>query len=365
MKLTIKSDKLQEMVSKAMKGSSQNKMIPLTQMIAIELKENVLTLITTDATNYLYIQEDKVAGDDFYCVVQTDTFSKLIARMTCPEIILELKENALEVKGNGKYTIELPLDENGEMVKYPNPMNNINLSIMKPEKVHLSTVKAILNTVKPALATTVEVPCYTGYYAGENIVATDTYKICSLGIKLADEKKLISADMMDLLDVMTSEEIEMYMFNDDVIVFKTPDCVVYGTAMEGIEDYQIDAISGLLEQDFESMCKLPKNHLLQLLDRLALFVGTYDKNGIYLTFTKDGMQVNSKASSGTEIIQYQDSKNFTDFTCCIDIEMFRTQVKALAGDIVELYYGQETSIKIVEGNVTQIIALLEDDRIAE
>ena len=112
MKLTIKTVKLKEMVAKAVKGVGNNKLIPLTSLMAIELKDATLTLITTDATNYLYISEDKVVGEDFYVVVDANVFSKLISKMTCEDVTLEIKSDiiALQVKGNGTYKIELPLD---------------------------------------------------------------------------------------------------------------------------------------------------------------------------------------------------------------------------------------------------------------
>ena len=60
MKLTINAVKLQEMVSRASKGVGNNKLIPITSLNCIEVKDNVLTLITTDATNYLYITDSQV-----------------------------------------------------------------------------------------------------------------------------------------------------------------------------------------------------------------------------------------------------------------------------------------------------------------
>ena len=50
MKLSIKTEKLKEMVSRSIKGVGNNKLIPLTSLMAIELKDGKLTLITTDAT---------------------------------------------------------------------------------------------------------------------------------------------------------------------------------------------------------------------------------------------------------------------------------------------------------------------------
>jgi DNA polymerase III sliding clamp (beta) subunit (PCNA family) len=348
------------MVSKAMKGASCNKMIPLTGLMAIELKGYALTLITTDATNYLYVREDKVEGDDFYVVVQADMFAKLISKLTCEKVSLELKDNILIVKGNGKYSIELPLDEEGELIKYPNPLAGKTF-VGDSYTVNLSTIKLILNTAKAALADTLEVPCYTGYYVGNKVVSTDTYKICGINIKLWDEPALISPEMMNLLDIFTDEKIAVYR-NDNTIVFKSENCTVHGTLMDSIDDYQIEAIDGLLEQGFESSCKLTKSALLQLLDRLALFVSPYDKNGIYLTFTRDGLQIESKQANSVEVIPYTESENFCDFTCCVDIEMLHSQVKANTGDSITIHYGEENAIKITDGNVTQVVALLEDER---
>lgn len=360
MKLTLKTEKLKEMVSRAVKGVSNNKLIPLTSLMAIEVTDNKLTLITTDATNYLYITEDKVVADDFYVVVDATTFSKLVSKMTCENITLEVKTGVLNVKGNGNYKIELPIDENGGPIKYPDPVDRLDLSSAIQKTINRTTVQVILETIKPALAVTLENPCYTGYYIGDGIVATDTYKIASMDVNLLGANRLVSPEFMDLLAVMTNEKITV-MYTDTDIVCSTPDCTVYGKFMDGIEDYAIDAIMELVNTDIDSFCSVPKNALLQLLDRLSLFVGPYDKNAIHLTFTQNGLQVSSKATNGIEIIDYIASDNFKDFTCAIDIQMLTQEVKAISNDVIELYYGEDNAIKMTDGNITIIVALLEDD----
>lgn len=360
MKLSMSTSTLQSMVAKATKGASCNKLIPLTGLMAIELKNHKLTLTTTDANNYLYIKQSHVDGDYFYVVVQVDIFAKLIARLTCETVTLTLKSHKLVVNGNGEYSIELPLDEDGELIKYPNPLEKMILTDC--DEINLSTINLILNTAKVSLATTMEVPCYTGYYIGKRIIATDTCQICGINIKLLSMPALISSEMMDLMGVMTDEKICVYR-DDDVIVFESGNCTIYGHVMDSIENYQVEAITELLETEFNSSCKLPKSAMLQLLDRLALFVGVYDKNGIYLTFTNEGLVISSKQSNSSELIKYLDSKDFADFTCCIDIEMLRSQIKANTGDSIEVQYGEDNAIKMTDGNVTQILALLEDDRV--
>ena len=168
--------------------------------------------------------------------------------------------------------------------------------------------------------------------------------------------------MMNLFDTFTDEEI-IVARSGDIMIFKTNNCTIYGKLMDCIDDYQIDAIGDLLNQPFESSCKVSKSALLHLLDRLSLFVSAYDKNGIYLIFTREGLQIDSKRSNSTELIPYSESQNFKDFTCCIDIEMFQSQIKANTGDAIEIQYGADNAIKMTDGNVTQIIALLDDDRL--
>lgn len=357
MQLTIKTDIFKELVSRSIKGASQNKLIPLTGLMAIQLKDNKVTLITTDASNYLYINQDNIVGDEFYVVVQVEQFSKLIGKMTCENITLEVNDGILNVKGNGEYKIELPLDEEGNTIQFPDPVADVKLK-KKGTEIALATIKTILNSIKSALAVTMEVPVYTRYYMGQRVVATDTYKVSSLDADvLKTDPLLISAETMNLLDVMTCEKIDFQKIND-VLVFNTPDCVVYGHAMEGVDDYQIDAIGGLLEQEFDSKCKLEKSSFLSILDRIGLFVGQYDNKAIVLTFTETGVEISSKASTGVELLSYAESENFKPYTCNIDIEMLNTQLKANTGDVVQLQYGNDASIKIVDGNITQIIALL-------
>ena len=362
MRITLNTMKLQEMVSKAVKGASSNKLIPLTELMSIRLNANQLVLTTTDATNYLYICDDGVTGEDFEIVVRVDVFSKLISKMTCENVTLDIENDNLTVIGNGRYSIELPLDENGQLIKYPDPLKEFMESpeMLPSTEINLSTIKLILATNKAALATTLEVPCYTGYYVGDKVLTTDTYKICATKIPIFDEPVLLNPEMVNLLDVMTAEKV-ICVWRENKIVFKTPDCTVYGTTLAGIEDFAIDAISQLVDEPFDSCCKVAKNELLGVLDRLSLFVGDYDRNEITLTFTEDGISCTNKKQSGAETVKYLETKNFQDYTCIVDIVMLASQVKAQQSDSVELWYGKPNAIKLVDGNVTQIVALSENE----
>lgn len=357
--LAVKTIKLQEMVSKAVKGAGNNKHIPLTSLMEVKLENNVFSLMTTDASNYLKVIEEKFPGDNFYAVVECETFAKLIAKTTVDTITLMVNaDNALEVKGNGKYVIELPLDEEGNLIRFP----QYKMMESKWQKgINLSSVKSILAVNKAALAETMEVPCYTAYYVGkEAVVTTDTFKICYNAIGLFDEDILLPAETMNLIGLMTDEKITVD-YDGAGILFVTDNCIVYGLTADGIDNFNLEAITGFVQSDFPSSCKLPKSALLSLLDRLGLFVTTYDNNGVNFVFSKEGVIVNSKKQTGSELIKYQDSKNFQPYSCIADIQLLRSQINAIDEEVVELWYGHPAALKLTHRNVTQIVSLLDDE----
>jgi len=360
MKLTIKTLKFQEMVSKAAKGASENKLLPITSMLAIQLVSNKLTLITTDTSNTLKIITDKIEGEDFYAVVPVDVFSRLIAKTTSESIILTLKDNLLEVKGNGTYNIALPMDEEGVIV-FP----EYNFQKRADAKiVNLTTIKAILSINKAAIAKTMDSPCLCGYYANDMVITTDENVICFNKLDLVGEPILISPEMMELLSLNSSEKINFF-HTDNYFLFETDDLVLYGAEHDGKELFPATEINTYLTETFPAMCKLPKALIQNVIDRLSLFIEPYDKNGAYFTFTKMGVKITSKKSSSVELVPYAESKKFTPFMCCVDIPMLKSQIDANPSESIELWYGHDAAIKMTSGNVTQVIALLEDESLGE
>lgn len=361
MKFAINTEKLKEMVARSIKGASNNKLIPITGLMAIQLVDGVLTLITTDATNYLYIKEPGIEGDDFYAVVSADTLFKLVSKLTCETTVFEIAKGnwVLNVEGNGHYRIELPLDENGGAIKYPDPYAKYE-TVADYGYINKTIVQVILETIKSALSVSLDNPCYTGYYVGDKIVATDTFKIANMDTLMFEVPKLISSQLMDLLSVMTEEKIKVYYGGNDVLIFDTPDCIIVGRTMEGLEEFAIEPITELVQTKFDHFCAVPKSILLQALDRLMIFVGPYDKNEVSLTFTENGLQISSKEANGIELIEYVASEQFIDFTCAIDIQMLIQEIKSIQSDVINIYYGNDSSLKLVDGNITIIIAFLED-----
>lgn len=357
--MKVTTSRIKEAVNKAIKGASFNNLIPLTSMLGIKISDGNMRLLTTDMTNNLCVIIDKVAGDDMDITVDADKFGKLISKITSDDIELTVNDSVLVVKGNGTYKISLVTDEEG-LVSFP----DITIEGDCENEVKLSSIMSAYNINRTALAKTLEQPALIGYYCADKVITTDSNVITFNDFNMmgTDEPALISAQMMQLLTLNKQENIK-WTFDKDTkeFTFISDDVIITGPMLEGIEDFPAEAISAYLDEAFPSSCKVPKELLLSVLDRLALFIEPYDKNGAYFTFGRKGITIHSKKDASTEVINYVESKDFEPFTCLVDIPMLKEQIQANPEDTIKLYYGNENALKIECGKVTQVIALLEDE----
>lgn len=361
--MKVVTNRMKDAVNKAIKGAGFNNLIPITSMIGIKLSDGKLRLLTTDMTNTLCIIIDKVAGDDIDITVDADKFGKLIAKTTSEDIDLSVKDDVLFVKANGTYKIPLISDEEG-LISFPDVPQDYSTPPEKWTGVKLSSIMQAYNINKSALAKTLENPALTGYYCGDTVISTDANVITFNGFKMFawDFPVLISAQQMALISLFKEEDIKVTC-DPERIIFVTDTQIVEGSLMEGVEDFPANEVNAYLDEAFTSSCKVPKDLLLSVLDRLALFIEPYDKNGAYFTFGRKGINIHSKKDASTETINYVESKNFQPFVCCVDIPMLKEQLQANPDDTVKICYGNENALKIESGKVTQVIALLEDEEL--
>lgn len=205
----------------------------------------------------------------------------------------------------------------------------------------------------------------TGYYFNaEGTHTTDQFKICSSKIPLFTEDVLVPAELMDLVSLIDTEDVKIQL-DGNKLLFTSDTVIVHGSVLDGVEDYPIEAVTNFTNTEFESSAQVARQAFLDVIDRLTLFVSAYDKNTIYMTFTKDGIMVTSKRSNGAEKLSYQGSENFKPYTCAVDIDVLKSQLQAQEGEVVNLWYGNETALKMTFDNVVQVVALLEDERAEE
>lgn len=359
MKFTVNTEILQNMVSKVIRCSSNNKLIPITSLMSIKVADGIFTLTTTDATNYFYVQsKDKVDCENFEVSVIADTFTKLIQKTTTKTVSLDIEDGVLQVTGNGDYKLELPLDENGSVIKFPNKLPD-----SEPTPVNVinkSSIEKMLNYNKASLAVGVEIPALCHYYCGESIITSDVTTMCKTDIKMFDKPLLLTAQMVELLGVMTDDKVNVWYSDSEILLWDSTS-TIYAPLTEGVETYPADTLLGHIATEMESSCKVSREAVVNLLDRLSLFVSSYDKKWVYVTFTDKGIVFSSKTSSGTELVPYISSENFKAFTSGIDIEVLKGILSTQTGEALEMSYGSDLFIKLTAGNVTQLVAWADDE----
>lgn len=353
---TFATDRLKQLVSYAIKGAGFNKLLELSTYMGIRVDSGILYLNTTDGTNYLSVSDACVA-DDMDITVDADLFSKLIGKINSDTVDMEVVNNTLVVTGKGKYTLELIPDENGGLFSFPNKFPDETETICT---IGASDLLAISTSVKASLSS-VPGSAYSSYYFGNIIASTDKAMMTIFNKKFCNEPYLLNRDFVDLMcmgnvDAEISKSDNLIMANASIsekgmISICTP-------IQAGVSDFNIDGVNKFAALKINSFCRIRKAELLDLLDRMILFVSKFDDGVIQLEFGNTGVSVSSLASNGVEFVEYQECKNVEPTTIKINIDRLRNQLKAYSSDLVDLYFGNDICIKFVDGDITQIIALI-------
>ena len=358
----VNTSVLKSIVVKASKGASNNKFSAITSLMNVVVSKGKISVTTTDSNNYLTISDSIVSGEETSFTVSVDTFSKLVAKTSVDQIKIKVDDDVISFTGNGTYKLPIQLDVDGTAIKYPvHEINNPEVS----GTIKTSYVKNIIFHNKPSLATTMEAPYLTGYLcSNKNTISADSYNICLNEIPMFDKKVLIQPIIFEILSMSADEEIGYKIYGRNIL-FETNGMKYFTVTMDDVDDYPDETIINICNSEYTSNCTLPKTAVINVIDRLSLFIKDNDINGIYMTFNKNGVSFESITGSGIETIPYQGSNNFSEYTCCIGVDALKKQIAAHSGESVSIYYGSDNSIAIKDDNITQVISLMDDPRTTE
>jgi len=360
--MKIKTKEFKELVSKVSIGIGGDKLMPITELMCISNRDGKVTLITTDATNYVYAEGNNEDKNDFDVVIFAEQLVKLVGKLTSEYITFEIEQDNLVISANGKYTVELPLDENGEFIKYPNPREDMDTNV-KPVEISIDDIKKAIQIAKPSLATTLERPVLTNYYVGDTVFATNGVFVTEYREKLFDTPQLISAKLMDIIGSFTANKATV-MIDDKYIYVTCGDVAVYSKVNDDVDEYALDSVTQFISTQFDHSCKVNTSEFISVLDRISLFVSKYDNDAIRLTFDKDSIAISNVKSGSNEAVGYVEKKSkskkkFEAFEVYINAKMLMDQLKAYVGENVTVEYGTDFAISLVSEDTTQIISLME------
>lgn len=371
--MKIATEQFKNLVNKVSKGVGNNKLLPLTSMIGVKYEKPEapskvnssddfmeLLLMSTDGSNTLIVKHEEVA-DDLECfdiTVPAAIFTQLVSKITSEFVELKVVDNVLQINGNGVYKIPVVMDEDGVVV-FTSPV------ISHPDFNYCITRTNLVNVVninQASLATTFENPCLTSYWIGDCVLSSDSCVLCLNDTPLIAEDHeafLVSPETMNLATLIESEKINLSIEGNQ-LSFAGVGTVLYSKKQEGIEVYPHQALKDYKNREFISSCVVSKSALINALGRLKLFIETYDRNGAYLSFTRQGINIRSRQSSSSEVVSYLKNENFEPFTTLVDIPMLESQLVAYPENDITIHFGNKRALKLTNRKITQVICLMEE-----
>jgi len=363
-KVTVPTVTLRDLVSRAAKGSTNVDLIPMSSLMQVKVSSGKMSVKTTDNVNYLTAFAD-VECEDFEMVVQSKIFSQTVSKLTSVDTTFVIEGSKVTIEANGKYNIKTITDASG------NPIQFKELEIVPSGSAkHLKAeeVKSILSLSKSCKAEKNEVPAIVGnYYADANgILTTNYYKACSNPIVLSDVPVLISSTVMDLVSSVVDESgVDVYSGTADgdaYIVFESTSGKLVGRKVSEISDYPAADLSGLISNPLASSVNMNRTMFIQAVDRMCLFVDTYEENKLTLTFTADGLQLYSSKTESSEIINYISIGTPISEAVSFSVNglFLKHELTACDKEDITVRFSNEVGLQIICGNTVLMLGLLND-----
>lgn len=360
--MKIKTAVLKEMVAKVNRCVTNSNLAPLSFYIYVMEKEcGKLCLVSTNGTEYYYVLSDEnvegITEDKNYCV-NADTFVKLINKFTSEFTEFSMENNILNIKANGSYKLELPLDENGEIIQFPNKLEGFEHREDRTETIKKSDIKTITESCdvsvnKDDKRSTYKVLSYI--YCGDSAMASNRKTACRVNKQITTKPFLMSSSIADILMNMNGDDIEVCTF-DTVKIFSVDNECLFSPIVDGIDEFPVDAINGLIDEDLKASCSVDLNELLAILGRCMIFVNNINRKPITLIFNEDSLDI--KTDNCLETLPYKSSEGHIHTKANLDPSLLLAELKTHSGENIEIKYGSSTAIELVEGDCTQLIALV-------
>lgn len=358
-KVVLKTNELKEIINIAELGATNNQLFPLSSVVDINLVNNRLTVSTTDGINYLYITKDIEDNDEeFKACINIEQFAKLVPKLTTEYITLDNSNDKLTIQSNGTYVFPLLLDEQGNKLFIENKLDSFTFS--DGIDIDISDIKIINKANKNAVLKNNGVVEYTGYYFNtDSVITTDGMVLAKYKKNMFNDTILMNQNMFNLLSLYKQEyNIKFYKDNDNIVI-SNGTINIYGSMLPGSDKFKIDAINGLFNKDIKYSCIVNKSDIFNALNRLSIFLDKFDMNFINVSISGDKIKFYTKNNENFEECTITNNSSSTSKVFYVDILKFISIINQVDSNTVCLYFDESNFIKIIEGNITQLLAISE------
>lgn len=361
-KVSIPTELLQDLVSRAVKGSSMIDKIPLTCLMAIKVSNKKLTISTTDNTNQLVLSAD-LDMPDFEAVVSSGFFASLVSKLSTNLTSLSVEDNKLIIEANGKYTKALPTDSDGSTIKFiePTQVNGI-------AKHHITNdmIDSILTLNKSCKADIKEMPSIYNYYMdSERVLTTDFYKACDNPVVLFDEPTCINPALMELIPSVADEKGVSIIVDGDNIVFESSKGKLYGRkcVKEEVDQFPVEGLLTSFKETSPYTCLVNRSLLINAIERICLFVDVYHSNKMTITFNNKELKLYTDSTDSAESLKYLSEISGEDIEVSVDVDalFLKNQLNACNKEDITIKFGLPTGIQLQCNKTNLLLSVLGED----
>lgn len=365
MKIKIKTTLLLENLNKVSKAISTKNLVPALAGIKFDLNKNGLTLTASDndITIETFIPKtDEMEIEENGCIIIQGKYILDIVRKIKDEYI------NLEVFDDTKIIISTLNSEynlNGiNKREYP----NINLEESKnPIIIESDEIKKMISQTAFATSADESRPQLTGInfkIIKDEIEcnATDSYRLARKILKLKEETNetyniiIPSKNMLELVKVIDSEQIEIHIFNNKVL-FKTGNTLFQSRLING----SYPNTANLLPKDSMLTVSININDLYDVIDRVSTLTSDKEKNIVSLETEGNTLIMRSSSEAIGRVEEKMEIKknNDKDIKISFSAKFMMDALKVFEGEIANInFIGEINPIIIKDDKEENLIQLV-------
>lgn len=364
-KITVPTVVLKDVVGRAIKCSTMEDGIPMTTLMQLQVSSGKLFVRTTNNIDFFTAFAD-VDSPDFDVIVNAKLFSQTVSKLTSETTSFVLENNILTIEANGKHNIRAEVEADGSKLNFPTldiePSGN-TYHITQEE------IKSILSLNKSCKGEKGCIPAIASNYYADNtrIISTNMYKACSNPIVISDSPILLRPFVMELISAVADESgLDVYQ-NDTHIVFESTKGKLVGVKCdsESLPEFPAKPLANLLDTALASSVSMNRTTLVQAVDRMCLYVDSFENNRVTLTFKADEVELKSPKTNSIETVKYITAITpvTSEVTFNVDAQFLKNELVACDREAITVRFSDEVGLQLVCGDITLMLSLLNEDEV--
>lgn len=368
--MIIKTETFKDVCAKILSATDSNEISTLTETLELKTKGKILYLNVTNREYYVSIKFMLDHEEEFHATVNASLFLKLIAKVTSPDIELEMRENFVNVKADGNYKIPLIFD-NDKLLELP----EINIENKTVEmNIQGDILESILNyNSKELLKGTIFKPVQKMYYIDQQGCITFTSGACVNSFTLEKPIKiLLNNRIVKLFKLFKDKTVRFSLGYDPLsetiiqtkVAFDTDEISLH--AILSCDDTLLNSvpaekIRARANNTYPYSVVLSREALMQTISRLLLFSAGYgSKENLkpYSTFEFKETSVNiwDANKENVESLKYMNNEHISEpYTMILDLVDFKTVLDGCTEEYITLTFGDNSAAVIVRQNIRNVL----------